>query len=124
MMRTTPGLHGYQQFMDKAFDLLDDNHDGVLQLSEITNHANQLSWGKNVVRLLEEEGLLRNEEEGMAPGGSTALPVGMGGTGMTWKMLDRFNLVRAVKDGVCKTDGNNPPVVRRPNTQLSDPELD
>jgi Ca2+-binding EF-hand superfamily protein len=49
MMRTTPGLHGYQQFMDKAFDLLDDNHDGVLQLSEITNHANQLSWGKNVV---------------------------------------------------------------------------
>eukprot|EP01044_Picomonas_judraskeda_P028412 COSAG03_NODE_9428_length_720_cov_1.088567_1_plen_41_part_10 len=41
MMRTTPGLHGYQQFMDKAFDLLDDNHDGVLQLSEITNHANQ-----------------------------------------------------------------------------------
>jgi hypothetical protein len=122
MMQTTPGLHDYQQFMDKAFDLLDDNQDGVLQLSEITDHANQLSWGRDVVRLLEEEGLV--EEEGMAPGGSTALPVGMGGTSMTWKMLDRFNLVKAVKDGVCKTDGNNPPVVRRSNKQLNDPELD
>ena len=86
------------QFIKRSFQLFDLNSDKKIELHEVETAYLHNSAGSHVVRMLEETGEL-------------------GGKGVTWELLEDFDLIRAWKNNQIQTTGElagEDPVVFEP----------